>query len=60
MALVYQATVTNNNSAAMETYIGLTKNNFKSRYNNHTASSRNHNKTLYRAQEILYLEVERS
>ena len=35
-SLVYKATVTNPNSTA--TYIGLTSNSFKERFNNHTAS----------------------
>jgi hypothetical protein len=39
--IVYQATVKSRNST--ETYIGLTENTFKNRYNNHTASFR-HNK----------------
>ena len=37
--IIYQATVTTEGSA--ETYIGLTSTQFKTRYNNHTATFRN-------------------
>jgi len=40
-AVVYQATVTNNNYTVIETYVGLTQNQSKYRYNNHTASFKN-------------------
>ena len=41
--VIYQATV--NSTRGKETYIGLTGNTFKSRFNNHTASFRNRNKS---------------
>ena len=37
---IYQATVRRNDNNTSETYIGLTKNAFKTRYSNHTASFR--------------------
>ena len=37
-SLIYQATVTCKNNRTTETYIKLTKNDFKTRYRNHTAS----------------------
>jgi len=40
-AVVYQTTVTNNNSTAVETYVGLTQNQFKYRYNKLTDSFKN-------------------
>ena len=37
-AVIYQATVTTNDGKPKQTYIGLTENAFKTRYNNHKAS----------------------
>ena len=42
--LVYQATVTRNDNQQEETYIGLTENTFKTRYNGHTSSFSNEEK----------------
>ena len=39
-SVIYQATVTRNDNNTAETYIGLTENDFKTRYRNHTASFR--------------------
>ena len=39
-SVIYQATVTRNDNNTSETYIGLTENEFKTRYRNHTASFR--------------------
>ena len=39
-SLIYQATVTRKDNSTNETYIGLTENDFKTRYRNHTASFR--------------------
>ena len=39
-SLIYQATVTRKDNSTTETYIGLTENDFKTRYRNHTASFR--------------------
>ena len=39
--VIYQATVTRTDNMAQETYIGLTDNQFKTRYRNHTSSFRN-------------------
>ena len=39
-SVIYQATVTRNDNNTIETYIGLTENDFKTRYRNHTASFR--------------------
>ena len=39
--IVYQATVTRLDNHTKETYVGITANEFKTRYNNHTASFRN-------------------
>ena len=39
-SIIYQATVTRNDNNTTETYIGLTENDFKTRYRNHTASFR--------------------
>ena len=39
-SVIYQATVTRKDNNTTETYIGLTKNDFKTRYRNHTASFR--------------------
>ena len=39
-SVIYQATVTHRNSNKTEAYIGLTENEFKTRYRNHTASFR--------------------
>ena len=38
--VVYQATVTRQDNNITETYVGLTENDFKTRYRNHTASFR--------------------
>ena len=42
--VIYQATVTRNDDNKKDTYIGLTDNTFKTRYNGHTHSFRNENK----------------
>ena len=39
-SVIYQATVTRKDNNTTETYIGLTENDFKTRYRNHTASFR--------------------
>ena len=39
-SVIYQATVTHKDNNTTETYIGLTENDFKTRYRNHTASFR--------------------
>ena len=39
-SLIYQATITRKEDSTTETYIGLTENDFKNRYRNHTASFR--------------------
>ena len=39
-SVIYQATVTRNDNNTSETYIGLTENDFKTRYRNHTTSFR--------------------
>ena len=39
-SLIYHATVTRKDNGTIETYIGLTENDFKTRYRNHTASFR--------------------
>ena len=39
-SVIYQATVTRKDTNTTETYIGLTENDFKTRYRNHTASFR--------------------
>ena len=39
-SVIYQATVTNKDNPTPETYIGLTENEFKTRYRNHIASFR--------------------
>ena len=39
-SVIYQATVTRSDNNTTETYIGLTENDFKTRYRNHTASFR--------------------
>ena len=41
---IYQATVTRYDNQQEETYIGLTENTFKTRYNGHTSSFRNEEK----------------
>ena len=49
-SVIYQATVTRNDNNTTETYIGLTENDFKTRYRNHTASfrhSKHRNSTEY-------------
>ena len=43
-SIVYQATVTRQDILKEETYIGLTENTFKTRYNAHTSSFKNENK----------------
>ena len=40
-AVIYQAKVTRKDTGECETYVGLTENEFKTRYRNHTASFRN-------------------
>ena len=45
-SVIYQATVTRKDNNTTETYIGLTENDFKTRYRNHTASFRKHIWTL--------------
>ena len=42
--VIYQATVSRNDSPTKETYVGLTDNTFKTRYNGHTCSFRNSSK----------------
>ena len=42
--IIYQATVQRDDNNHEETYIGLTENSFKTRYNNHTSSFRNESK----------------
>ena len=37
-SLVYQATVTTDDNRPSQTYVGLTENTFKTRFNNHKAS----------------------
>ena len=39
-SVIYQATVIRKDNNTTETYIGLTENDFKTRYRNHTASFR--------------------
>ena len=39
-SIIYQATVTRTDNNTSETYVGLTENNFKTRYRNHIASFR--------------------
>ncbi|XP_048586684.1 uncharacterized protein LOC125568422 [Nematostella vectensis] len=39
-SVIYQATVTRKDNNTSETYVGLTENEFKTRYRNHTASFR--------------------
>ena len=39
-SVIYQATVKRNDNNSTETYIGLTENDFKTRYRNHTTSFR--------------------
>ena len=39
-SLIYQATVTRKDNSTTVTYIGLTENDFKTRYRNHSASFR--------------------
>lgn len=43
-SIVYKATVTSQNKDTSETYIGLTNNQFKARYNNHKVSFNNRDK----------------
>ena len=42
--IIYQATVKRQDNQKEETYIGLTENSFKTRYNGHTCSFRNSHK----------------
>ena len=42
--VIYQATITRDDNEVKETYIGLTDNSFKTRYNGHTCSFRNRSK----------------
>jgi hypothetical protein len=44
-AIIYQATVQPNNSPIAQTYVGLTEGEFKTRFNNHTASFRHRDKS---------------
>ena len=39
-SVIYQATITRNDNNTSETYIGLTENDFKTRWRNHTVSFR--------------------
>ena len=43
-SIIYQATVTRQDNDKSETYIGLTDNSFKTRFNGHTCSFRNRDK----------------
>ena len=43
-SLVYQATVTTDNNRPSQTYVGLTENTFKTRFNNHKASFNSYQK----------------
>ena len=43
-SVIYQATVTRLDNQNKETYIGLTENSFKTRYNGHSANLNNHDK----------------
>ena len=43
-SVIYQATVNTNNGKPEQTYIGLTANTFKTRFNNHKASFKNETK----------------
>lgn len=43
-SVIYQATVTTSDDNSKETYIGLTKNEFKERYNGHKSTFNNKNK----------------
>jgi hypothetical protein len=45
-SIVYQATVETSDGNPKQTYVGLTENQFKTRYNNHTATFRNPAKRL--------------
>ena len=45
-SVIYQATVTRTDNNTTETYVGLTENEFKTRYRNHTSSFR-HTKLRY-------------
>ena len=40
-AVIYQAKVTRTDNTTYETYVGLTENDFETRYRNHIASFRN-------------------
>jgi len=42
--IIYQATVKREDNNKEETYVGLTENSFKTRFNNHTCSFRNEKK----------------
>ena len=43
-SIIYQATVTRHDNNKEETYVGLTENTFKTRYNGHTCSFRDKSK----------------
>ena len=43
-SVIYQATVKTSDKRPIETYVGLTENEFKTRYTNHKASSSNYEK----------------
>ena len=43
-SLVYQATVTTDDNRPSQTYVGLTENTFKTRFNNHKASFNSYQK----------------
>ena len=43
-SVIYQATITNTDDGSTETYIGLTKNEFKERFNGHKSTFRHSNK----------------
>ena len=43
-SIIYQACVTNTANNTTATYVGLTEGEFKTRYNNHTATFRNNSK----------------
>ena len=45
-SIVYQATVTTEDSKSDETYVGLTENTFKTRFANHKASFNNLSKRM--------------
>ena len=57
-SVIYQATVTRKDNNTTETYIGLTENDFKSRYRNHTAYALFQKQKLHRTQQA-YLDPQR-